>query len=266
MDIESSFAEVNGTRLYYEIAGAGDALVFVHGFSLDSRMWDDQFSAFAERFRVLRYDLRGFGNSQVPSDQPYGHEDDLNLLLDELNIERAHVVALSLGGQVAVELALQYPGRLRSLVLADSTLAGVAFSPEWDAVTGALFQTGRTQGVQAAMQAWFDHPLFAATRQNPAAWARVTQIVGKYSGWAFVNPDPAVSPQPPAVKRLHEIIHPTLVIVGERDVPDFQRVADLLAQGIPNARKSVLPGVGHVSNMEDPAGFNALVLDFLAGV
>lgn len=265
MHIESGFAEVNGTRLYYEAAGAGDALVFMHGFTLDRRMWDDQFAVFFEHYRVLRYDLRGFGKSHVPTDQPYGHEDDLKHLLDGLNIERAHVVALSLGGQVAVELALQYPERVRSLVLADSTLAGVAFSPEWDAITGALFETGRTQGVQAAMQAWFDHPLFAATRQNTAVWMRVAQIVGDYSGWAFVNSDPAVSPQPPAVKRLHTITHPALVLIGERDVPDFQHVADLLAKGIPNAHKALLPGVGHMSNMEDPTGFNTLTLDFLAG-
>ncbi len=264
--MDSGFAEINGTRLYYEIAGAGEALVLVHGFTLDRRMWDDQFAVFAERFRVLRYDLRGFGLSALPSDQPYGHEDDLKHLLEYLKIERAHVVALSLGGQIAVEFALQYPEMAHNLVLVDSGLAGVAFSAEWDEITGALFETGRTQGIQAAMQAWFTHPLFEATRQNAAVWARVAQIVGEYSGWAFVNRDPAVSPQPPAVERLHAITNPTLVMVGERDVPDFQRVADLLVQGIPNARKAVLPGVGHMSNMEDPAEFNALALEFLAGV
>ena len=266
MNKQSSFAEVNGTRLYYEIAGSGDALVFLHGFSLDRRMWDDQFAAFAEHYRVLRYDLRGFGKSDVPSEQSYGHEVDLKHLLEYLNIERAHVVALSMGGQVAVEFALQYPEMVRSLVLVDSGLAGVAFSAEWDAVTGVLWEIGRTLGISAAIQAWFEHPLFKATRENPAAWALVAQIVGEYSGWAFVSHDPAVSPQPPAAERLHLIAAPTLVLVGERDVPDFQRVADLLAQGIPNARKAVLPGVGHMSNMEDPAGFNALVLDFLAGL
>jgi 3-oxoadipate enol-lactonase len=264
--MDSGFAEVNGTRLYYESTGSGEALVFVHGFTLDRRMWDDQFAAFAEHYRVLRYDLRGFGKSAVPTDLPYGHEVDLKCLLEYLNIERAHVVALSLGGQIAVEVALQYPEMVRSLVLVDSGLAGVAFSEEWDAITGALFEVGRTQGVHAAMQAWFAHPLFEATRANPAVWEQVSQIVGEYSGWTFVNHDPAVSPQPPAAERLHTITAPTLVIVGERDVPDFRRVADLLVQGIPNAHKVMLPGVGHMSNMEDPAGLNALVLEFLAGL
>jgi 3-oxoadipate enol-lactonase len=264
--MDSGFAEVNGTRLYYEAAGTGDALVFVHGFTLDRRMWDDQFAAFAKHYRVLRYDLRGFGKSAIPGNQSYGHEDDLKHLLDYLHIDRAHVAALSLGGQIAVEFALKYPHILDRLVLVDSTLAGVAFSPEWDAITGALWEIGRTQGAAAAMQTWFEHPLFQPTRANAAVWARVAQIIGEYSGWAFVNADPAVSPQPPAVTRLHEIVHPTLVIVGERDVADFQRVADLLAQGIANAQKVMLPGVGHMSNMEDPTGFNALALDFLAGV
>src|SRR5690349_14993808 len=95
-------ADVNGTRLFYEIAGAGPALVLLHGFSLDARMWDAQFAAFAQRYRVLRYDARGFGRSGVPGAEHYSHADDLHALLGHLGIAQAALIGFSLGGGIAL--------------------------------------------------------------------------------------------------------------------------------------------------------------------
>ncbi|MEK7328872.1 MAG: alpha/beta hydrolase, partial [Chloroflexota bacterium] len=102
MQTHTGFAEVNGTRLYYEVAGSGQPLVLIHGFSLDTRMWGDQFETFARHYQVVRYDLRGFGQSAVPSNEPYTHADDLNNLLHYLKIDSVHLVGLSLGGGVAI--------------------------------------------------------------------------------------------------------------------------------------------------------------------
>jgi pimeloyl-ACP methyl ester carboxylesterase len=124
MQIQTGFAELNGTRLYYEVAGSGAALAFVHGFSLDTRMWDDQFEAFAERYRVVRYDARGFGKSALPGSEKYMHAADLKALLEQLGIDRASVVGLSMGGGIAIDFALTYPEATRALVLVDSTLGG----------------------------------------------------------------------------------------------------------------------------------------------
>ena len=109
MQIQQGFADVNGTRLYYEMVGSGHPLVLVHGFTLDTRMWDDQFEMFAGRNQVVRYDLRGFGKSALPTTEPYSHPDDLRALMTHLGIEHAFIIGLSLGGAVAVDFAVTYP-------------------------------------------------------------------------------------------------------------------------------------------------------------
>jgi 3-oxoadipate enol-lactonase len=120
--------QVNDTHLCWEMAGQGQTVVLLHGFTLDSRMWDDQFLALAQHFQVIRYDLRGFGRSAVPTAAPYAHEADLAGLLDQLGIAQAHLVGLSKGGAVALNFALTYPRRTASLVLIDAVLPGYAWS------------------------------------------------------------------------------------------------------------------------------------------
>jgi pimeloyl-ACP methyl ester carboxylesterase len=122
---DSGLLNVPDARLYYEVAGAGPAMVFVHGFTFDTRMWDDQWSVFAEHYRVVRYDLRGFGRS-APEPVPYSDVDDLLALLNFLDIERAHLVGLSMGGIVSVHFALGHPGEFAGW---SPQTAGLAASP-----------------------------------------------------------------------------------------------------------------------------------------
>jgi pimeloyl-ACP methyl ester carboxylesterase len=262
----SGFAEVNGTRLYYAMAGSDPPLVFIHGFSLDRRMWDDQFAVFARRHQVISYDLRGFGKSALPNGESYQHEADLKALLDYLGIERADLVGLSLGGMVAIDFALVYLQSVHALVLVDALFAGYKWSAEWDARTGLVWEIAAKDGIAAAKQLWLDHPLFEPIRERPQAASRLSQMTEDYSGWHFVNDNPAASPEPPAAERLHEINARTLAVVGERDLPDFHHMAAAIEQQVSGARKVVLPAVGHMTNMEDAQGFNDAVLRFLADV
>jgi 3-oxoadipate enol-lactonase len=124
MDEQRGVAEVNGTRLYYEGAGSGHPLVLIHGFGLDTRMWDDQFDVFARHYRVVPYGMRGYGDSAPPADESYSHTDDLKALLEHLSIDRAHVLGQSRGGAVAIDFALAHPGATSALVLVDPVLAG----------------------------------------------------------------------------------------------------------------------------------------------
>lgn len=124
MSDTSGRAHVKGTRLYFEVAGSGPAAVLLHGFSLDTRMWDDQFDVLAREFRVVRYDQRGFGKSDVPTDEPYSGVEDLRSLLDYLAIETPHVIGLSLGGGLAIDFALTQPAMVDSLIVAGSNLSG----------------------------------------------------------------------------------------------------------------------------------------------
>lgn len=260
------FADINGTRLYYEIAGDGLPVVLIHGFSLDCRMWDDQFAPFAEHYRVVRYDMRGFGRSAPVGEDPYAHTDDLAALLDYLEISRAAIIGLSMGGQVAVDFALTYPAMTRALVPVDALVGGHQWSAEWNAAVGPVWRTARATNIDAGKALWLSTPLFVPANEQPAVAARLQEMVADYSGSHWLRGDPQRSLDPPAMERLHEIIAPTLVVLGERDVPDFHVIADRLADQVLGAQKIILPGAGHMANMEAPTTFNAAVLRFLATV
>ncbi len=142
-------------------------------------------------------------------------------------------------------------------------LGGHSWSQEAARTDGAIWETAAKSGVEAGKAQWLAHPLFAPAQEKPEVVARLGRIVSDYSGWHLINTDPVRYPDPPANQRLHEIGAPTLIVIGERDLPDFHVIADTLQQ-IPEARKVVLPGVGHMCNMENPSRFNEVVLDFLA--
>ncbi|HHY56705.1 MAG TPA: alpha/beta fold hydrolase [Chloroflexi bacterium] len=256
------FIETNSARLYYEEAGAGSAVVLLHGFTLDTRMWDDQFLALAQCCRVIRYDLRGFGRSSLPA-APYSHVEDLRGLLDQLGIEQATLVALSKGGGVALDFALSYPQRTRRLALIDTILGGHVWSEAGSARDALVWQEAKRGGIPAAKASWLAHPLFAPAMRQPEVAARLTQIIEDYSGWHFVNRNPEQSLQPPALGRLHTLTMPILVIVGEHDLPDFQHIAATIGQRAPDVRTLVVSGAGHMANMEAPAVVNAALLEFL---
>lgn len=263
MHINQDFAHVNGTHLYYEIAGSGQAVVFIHGFTLDTRMWDDQFVPLAQHFRVIRYDMRGFGKSDLPTTQAYSHVDDLNSLLNHLDVDQAHLVGLSKGGAVALDFALQYQDRTQTLVLIDTVLGGFHWSPEASARDGLVWQRAREAGIPAAKDSWLTHPLFALAKRQPTVAARLARIVDEYSGWHFVNANPEQGLEPPAAQRLGELGMPVLAIVGEHDIPDFRQITELVCQQVPQAKKMVVPEVGHIANMEAPELVTEAVLAFL---
>ena len=262
MQSQSALAEINGAQLYYETAGTGEPLVFIHGFSLDTRMWDDQWGVFAQHYRVSRYDVRGFGKSSLPGDKPYAQIDDLKALLEHLQAVPAHLVGLSMGGGIALDFAAAYPDLVRSLVPVDAALGGFAWTKDW----GAVGSLARSIGVEAAKQSWLNDELFAPANEQPRVAARLKEMVEDYSGCHWVSRDPGRWAYVPTIQRLEQIRAPTLVVVGEHDLPDFHRAADLLEQRLPNARKVVLSGVGHMANMEAPEQFNEIVLSFLAEV
>lgn len=262
MQIDKGFADVNGTRLYYEVAGSGHPLVLMYGFSLDTRMWDGQFEVFAQQYRVLRYDARGFGQSALPTKANENHSDDLRALMNDLGLDSAHLVGLSMGGRNAINFALDYPDATDTLLLAD---AGVEGFPRTEASpTVATMSHAKRYGLDSAKAFWLRHALFAPAHENQSVASQLRQMVEDYSGWHWLNATSLDASGLPAVKRLHMIEVPTLVIVGERDLPDYHDMAETMATQIPDAKKIVIPKVGHLSNMEASESFNELVLEFFA--
>lgn len=260
-------AEVNGTRLAYEIRGAGHPLVLLHAGIADAGMWDDQIDAFAERFLVVRYDARGFGRSG-PADGAYAPHADLAALLAALGIGRAHLLGLSMGGGVALDAALAYPRLATALVLAATRPGGLAPSKAlrdaWTAVDARVAAGDVAGAVELELRMWVDGPRRAPSQIDPTVRERVRRMNAPL--FAVPEEGTPLPLDPLAVERLGEIAVPTLVLVGELDQPDVLAGAEALSSGIPAAQRAVIQETAHVPNMERPTEFNRRVLDFLAGV
>lgn len=251
-----------GEKLYYEMAGRGRTVVLIHGGLADSRMWDDQFRAFAKHYRTLRYDLRGFGKSDF-SMGPLSHVEDLAALLKFLRIEKATLVGLSLGGMVATDFALEHPAMVERLVLVASGLRGYQGVKNEKGI--AAYKAAETEGRDKAIALWLEHPFFATGKSNPSYQQRMREMLtDNFRTWG-PTPAPIVWtwPQLPVIERLQTIKAPTLVVVGDRDFSNITAIADILSTRIPGAQKAVMTNVSHHLNMEKPQEFNQLVLKFL---
>jgi 3-oxoadipate enol-lactonase len=246
------------TGLYYETSGDGAAIVFIHAFSVDLRMWDRQAAAFSDDFKVIRYDLRGHGKSEA-SAQPYSGYEDLRDLLDELGIDAATLVGLSAGSELAINFALAYPDRVNGLVLAAPGLGGYAVPPlPW---TAPVFEAAARGDAEGAAKLWAETPIMAL-RSNRAASATVTSLVMQNDRlWTLRRTERPLSP--PAVGRLAEIRCPVLVLVGDQDLAHIRDIADVLDRDIPRSRRLDVPGAGHIVNLDTPELFNQAVAAFL---
>lgn len=253
------FAEIDGGELYYETCGSGPVVALLHGFSFDRRMWDPQFELLSREFRVVRYDLRGYGKSSIPG-RPYSHAEDLLVLMKSLGIEKAHVVGLSLGGAVAVEFAIRNPERTRSIVASSAALPGF---PRREGSSGALLaRIAAQQGIEAAKEFWLsDQSLLAYSLRKHDAALLVRQMVQDYSGWHLSSADPAEVPQ--VIENLDKVSARTLVLIGDHDQEEFQQMAEFLYRNIRGARNQVIEGAAHLCNMEQPEAFNRAVISFL---
>jgi 3-oxoadipate enol-lactonase len=255
--MQCQVCKVEGGHLAYETRGEGAPLVFLHGFSFDMRTWDAQVQALSRHFQVVRYDLRGFGKSTVPTG-PYSHVEDLRVLMEFLSLSHPILVGLSLGANVALSFALEHPRAVRGLVLASSGLPGFTWTEPRP--PDAVAAIAKSQGVEPAREFWLNHRLFASTRRSPAAFARVRGMIEDYSGWHWANVSP--TPQAEVIGRLSECATPTLVLSGDLDVPGYRQIAVKLSQDIPNATLRTFRDAGHVINEEAPARFSAVVLEF----
>jgi len=256
-----------GARLVYEVAGDGPAVVLVHGFGLDLRMWEPQVRPLAARFRVVRYDCRGFGASG-PFDPAaaYTHAGDLLALLDHLAIEDAALVGLSFGGRVVLQTALAAPARVRGLALLGAVLDGIPWDPASERAMEEVTRQVRAGGVPAGRAAWLAHPLFAAARERPGLAGRLAAMVAGYPGQHWLGQDPHTPPGPSPIDALESVRCPALVAVGQSDVPCFREMSAVLARRIPGAQFRVVAGAGHMINMERPAAVNDLLTRFLTNL
>lgn len=256
-------------RIAYEIAGDGEVLVLAHAGCVDRRMWDDQWHDLAQRYRVIRYDMRGYGESD-PLFAPMIRHDELHQLLEHLGVVRAILIGCSLGGEAVLDVALEHPECVAALVLVSTVPSGFALQgePPRDLLElfAALGQGEYERASELQCRIWVDGPFREAGQVNPHVRARVAAIGQRaVANRTLLQADPTSANRfnPPATQRLGEVSAPTLIIAGALDHPELLRAADVLASNIPQARKAILPNCAHLPNMEWPAEFNRVVLEFL---
>ena len=270
---EKDFVETNGTRLYYEMMGEGHPLVLIHGGYMDRRMWDDQFAVFAQHYRVIRYDVRGFGKTGLPP-VPYTDRQDLFNLLAFLGVDATYIVALSLGGEIAIDFTLDYPDRVKALVLVGASVSGM---PVMELITQEQlqqhiklwtpFEEAKARRDLAGMvEGVMSHPTLVPSANYASARQRVRENLSEYSFVWVLEPGQKQATVPAAWGRLSDIVAPTLIVVGGDDDKLLHTVADKLEQDIPNVKRVVIAETHHMPNMEKPEEFNRIVLDFLKTV
>lgn len=266
---ETGYVTVNNAKLYYEVAGEGQPVILGHAGFVDSGMWDAQWEALATRYKVIRYDMRGYGKSDL-APSPVSRRDELSGVMKALDIDRAALIGCSLSGETMLDFALEHPDRVDALILVSAVPGGFEMEGEPPALLFEMFgamQAGdveRTSELQIRL--WVDgmyrqpEQVVSAVRERAA---EMNLIAVKNGTFATADSEPLNPLNPPAVGRLNEIGVPTLVIAGALDHPEILRAADVMAAAIPNAQKVIIPDSAHVPNMEKPAEFNAVVLSLL---
>ncbi|HEX9037577.1 MAG TPA: alpha/beta hydrolase [Ktedonobacterales bacterium] len=269
------YLTVNGARLWYEEMGSGPAVTMVHAGVCDHRQWDDQVPAFSPFYRVIRFDMRGFGQSDIHPGAA-SMSDDIRGVLDALGVERTALIGCSMGGSASIDFAVTHPDRVSALVTVG---AGVSGAPEHEnpPEQNALFEEAEaaqkagnlTRLCEIETRIWCQGFAREADQVKPAVRQRFLEmdtndnrryLAGEWKDVEFTPLDP------PAYGRLGGLAVPALVVIGSGDEAATQAIADDIAGGIPGARKVVMPGLGHVPNMDEPEEFNRVVLEFLRAV
>jgi 3-oxoadipate enol-lactonase len=246
--------QVNGIDLYYEVHGDGPAIVFAHGAGGNHLSWWQQVPVFTRQYRCVTFDHRGFGQS---SDSPNGpgsqaFVEDLKQLLEHLKIERASLVAQSMGGRTCLGFTLAYPDRVQALVMADTT--GGFADPRMAQLRAE--GEGAMTGPNPPPRTYARH----FPQEQPAPAFLYEQI-------RALNPPRREAPAPgPTTEQVQALQTPTLLIVGEHDVIAPPAVMKMFQSYIPHARLAEVAGAGHSVYFEKPEAFNRIVLEFLRGV
>jgi 3-oxoadipate enol-lactonase len=267
-------SERTASGLAYEVAGKGPAVLLVHEGIADRTMWDPQWLRWRERFTVIRYDQRGFGDSPDPRSAYSLHADALEVL-DAAGCSRSGVIGASMGGRAALDLALTAPGRVSALVTVVASPSGWEHAADLVTAFAAVDEAYARGGLEAAneveMRMWVDGPGREPDEVDPRLRERVARMnlaalereEARERRGHEIEPDEL---EPPALTRLAELTMPVLVVTGGVDQPSVRAGSAAIAAGVPGARAVEIAGTAHVPNLERPDEFDRAVLAFLGGV
>jgi pimeloyl-ACP methyl ester carboxylesterase len=264
----------NGVNLYYEEAGSGIPIVFVHEFAGDHRSWEAQVRFFSARYRAVTYSARGYPPSDVPDDPAdYGQEhqvDDLKGLLDALSIDTAHLCGLSMGSYTTLLFGLRYPRRARSLTIAGSGYGSSADRAEFQRVTHERAKILLEGGIAALAETYTLSPTRVQFQnKNPRAWEEFRRLFDGHSAKGSAYTLQKVQAGRPSIlalgDQLRQMTLPALVMLGDEDDPGLEGSV-FMKRHIPRCGLEVFPRCGHTLNLEEPGRFNRSLLDFITAV
>ena len=255
-------ANIAGIEMHYEISGSGPWLTLSHSLAASTAMWDAQMQALNQHFTVLRYDIRGHGQTQA-TPGPYTLNqlsDDVHALLTHLGIQSTHWMGLSLGGMIGQTFAIRHPEMLSHVVIADSTGRGApnAASMWGDRAKMALSQ-GMAALVEPTLQRWFTQDY---REKNPAIVAQVGQMIASTPAEGYAGCCSAIGGLD-TLEKLRNLKMPCLVMVGEQDMGTPPAMSELIHQHWPDSSYVVLPNAAHISNIEQAQAFTDAVMKFL---
>ena len=265
---DSGLAAINNALIYYELAGDGYPFVMIHAGVADSRQWNNEFAYFANRFRVLRYDMRGYGKSE-PVEGEFSNLQDLSALLDYLHLDQSIILmGCSMGGGLAMDYALTYPSKVKALIMVDSGPSGLELdipSPTKFEEAEKAYDTGDLDLVaEIETQIWFDGMGRTPTQVNQ----EMRKLAYEMNHIALSHEATQLGKRLPntqalAVERLNELNIPVLVIVGAQDIPYMLAAADYMVEKTSSARKIIIEDAAHLPNMDHPDEFQRIVSTFL---
>ncbi|HEY4190172.1 MAG TPA: alpha/beta fold hydrolase [Candidatus Limnocylindrales bacterium] len=266
----AGWVEVAGGRLPYQVAGSESGVVLAHAGIADMRQWDPQWDAVTAAHRVVRYDLRGFGGADVV-DTRFSNRADMIAVMDAAGLDRAALVGCSRAGSIAIDTALEYPDRVSGLVWVCGGVSGNDGEDSPEEVAAGESEELLSEAKDWAGLADFDVELWVDGIGQPVgrAPAAARDAVRRMTFETYVQEKPygdTIVLDPPAIGRLGEVRVPTLVMIGGLDTPSTRRSADLVAAGIPGARRIDLPDIAHMPSLERPEWFTETLLAFLATI
>ena len=269
-DFKSGRIDVGNGSLYYEEAGSGEPVIFVHGHSLDHRMWDEQFAEFAKEYRVIRYDLRGYGaSSSQTEDYQFTHVQDLVTLMDSLHIRKAHIVGLSLGGFIGADMLGWFPERMASAFLASGNIRKSKGPSQPMTKEEALKRDEeiaalKVKGVDVMKREWFEGLMSSGGTRKERMRQPLWEMIDDWDAWQPLHKEVRVVAgldAYEAIKKNHPTV-PTLIVEGKSANNRYSNQPEILKY-LPNGKLKVLEDCGHMLNMEQPEAFNAALREFL---
>jgi len=266
------------TRLYYEEAGQGEPVILLHGHSVDCRMWDDVFFKLAKRYRVIRYDLRGYGKSGMPEvGFGYLHADDLNNLMEALKIRKAHLAGVSLGGMVLTDFVALYPNRVLSATISSGAITNIPDRSSAPKVAVQLYndtvfalqrqkvQDNLRKGVINLKTDWKRSMKQISGKRYHSIKKKLFRMIDDWPAWQWTHPevDPFIGDQADSLLTKQKVHPPILLIIGQHDFDSSKKSMQRMASLCPGARIEQMSNAGHFTVMEYPDDFEKRLEAFI---